>query len=84
MDGALRATDAMTVVEKIVSEAGDRMVEVYRRDNGTFGFDEYLWDADEAAWCQLGGGAHSYGIFDTLERAIAEAKARVAWRIREH
>jgi hypothetical protein len=74
----------MTVIETVVSERGDRKVEIYRRDNGTFGFDEYIWDEEDRAWCQLGGGIHSYAVIDTLERSIAEAKARVSWPVPEY
>ena len=65
------------VVKMIDDPHGGRRVELYRRANGTFGFEEWKYGADEGAWYPV--GRYSYGVFDTLERAEQEARGRVHW-----
>ena len=69
------------VIKTIMSEAGDRKLDIFRRDNGTFGFEEFFFDFEEKARCPVRG--QSYAIVDTVERATAEGMARVSWRARD-
>jgi len=69
------------VVKTIMSEAADRKLDIFRRDNGTFGFEEFFFDLEEEVWCPVPG--QSYAIVDTVERATAEGIARVSWRPRD-
>ncbi len=59
--------------------SGDRRrkVEIFRRDDGTFGFEEWKYGHEEQSWYP--SGYYSYAIIDDLEHAIAEARGRVAW-----
>ena len=43
----------------------------FRRDNGTYGFQEWNDDAEDGAW--LPNGKYSVAVADTAERAEAEA-----------
>lgn len=65
------------VVKTINDPRGGRRVEIYRRANGTFGFEEWKYGVDEKAWFPV--GRYSYAIIDTLERAEQEARSRVDW-----
>jgi hypothetical protein len=65
------------VVKTIEHPAGDRRVEIYQRDNGTFGFDELVYGTQERAWYPT--GQYSFAIIDTAERAEQEARGRVPW-----
>ena len=50
---------------------------MFQRADGTFGFEELKFWHEEQAW--LPEGKYSIAIIDSLERAIKEAKGRVAW-----
>lgn len=67
-----------TVVGSVNAPAGDRCVDVFRRAAGTFGFEEYRLDAEDAkGWFPIGGFADE--TFATADAAWAEARKRVAW-----
>ena len=60
------------------SPAGDHCVDVFARDDGTFGFEEYRRDfEDMKGWFPL----HRYSnqVFVTDRDALAHARATVAW-----
>ena len=60
------------------SPAGDHCVDVFARDDGTFGFEEYRRDfEDMKGWFPL----HRYSnqVFVTDQDALAHARATVAW-----
>ena len=65
------------VVMTIDDPRGGRRVEIYRRSDGRFGFEEWAYGADERAWYPV--GRFSYAVIDTLERAEQEAGSRVSW-----
>jgi hypothetical protein len=54
-----------------------RTVEVFQRDDHTYGFMEWRFWEDEKAW--VPEGRYSHAIIDTLEHAIREAQERVRW-----
>lgn len=58
---------------------GDNVcVDVFRRPDGTFGFDEFRRDPeDNRGWYSI--GHHGAAIFDTAAAALVAAKAKVAW-----
>ena len=66
-----------TVVRRIQSQDQRQRVEIYRRENGTFGFGALRWDEEEACFIPFGRYAESYT--DSLDRAFAEASSRVEW-----
>ncbi len=65
------------VLRTISEPSGARRVDVYRRPDGTFGFEELRYDEDEGAWLPF--GRYSHAVIDTLENADREARARVSW-----
>jgi hypothetical protein len=66
-----------SVVRRIQSPDHLRRVEIYRRDNGTFGFSALRWDEEVACFVPFGRYAESFS--DSLDRAVAEASGRVEW-----
>ena len=66
------------VLKSLENSAGDHCVDIFVRDDGTFGFDEYRRDPEDmSGWFSL--HRHSHQVFATAEDALAEAKSRVAW-----
>lgn len=69
---------AARVVSSINSPAGDHCVDIFVRDDGTFGFEEYRRDPEDMrGWFPL----HRYSsqVFATDQEALAKAKQTVAW-----
>ncbi len=70
---------AKNLVVKSINAAGeDRCVDLFRRPDGTFGFEEYRRDVeDQRGWFAIG----FYGdkTFDTDAGALAAAVAAVSW-----
>lgn len=69
---------ATRVVASFNSPAGDHCVDIFLRDDGTFGFEEYRRDVEDmSGWFPL----HRYSkqVFATDQDALARAKAAVAW-----
>ncbi len=55
-----------------------RCVDVFLRPDGTFGFEEYRRDSEDArGWFPVG----SFGdrVFDSAEAALADARQKVSW-----
>jgi hypothetical protein len=67
----------MQIVETILHPGGNRKVEIFRRPDGTFGFEEWQWLEEERCWCPLGG--HSMAVIDTMDHALGEVNGRIAW-----
>jgi hypothetical protein len=65
------------VLRTLYDTKGGRRVDIFERENGTFGFQEWTYGSDERAWYP--SGRYSNAVIDTLERAEAEARDRVAW-----
>jgi len=57
---------------------GSRRVDIIQRWDGTFGFKESLFSAEEQAWFPL-TYRRSTPILDSAETAIKEAKDRIDW-----
>jgi hypothetical protein len=69
---------AARVVASIASPAGDHCVDIFLRDDGTFGFEEYRRDPEDLkGWFPL----HRYAsqVFASDREALANAKAAIAW-----
>ena len=71
-------------MEKIIKETfmksdGTRKVEIFQRENKTFGFDELELEfgSEENSWYPV--GRYSLAIIDSLDNAIREAEGRVSW-----
>lgn len=66
------------VVASFNSPAGDHCVDIFAREDGTFGFEEYRKDPeDTSGWFSL----HRYSkqVFASDQDALVQAKAAVAW-----
>ena len=69
---------AAKVLNSIQNEAGDHCVDVFQRDDGSFGFEEYRRDPeDDRGWFPL--QRYSRQVFDSEASALATAKATVVW-----
>jgi hypothetical protein len=69
---------SIKVLNSLENSAGDHCVDIFVRDDGTFGFEEYRRDPEDmSGWFSL----HRYSrqVFATAEDALAEAKSRMAW-----
>ena len=66
------------VVASFNSPAGDHCVDIFVREDGTFGFEQYRRDAEDmSGWFPL--NRYSSKILATDQDALAQAKASVAW-----
>jgi len=62
------------------NSTGDHCVDIFVRDDRTFGFEEYRRDPeDERGWFSL--HRYSHQVFATAEDALAQAKSRVEWMV---
>jgi hypothetical protein len=67
----------MHIVKTIHDPRNKRKVQVFRREDGTFGFEEWKWLPEENCWSPLPKQITS--VIDTLEHALKEAKERIPW-----
>ena len=58
-----------------------RRVEIYRREDGTYGFEEWHFSEHETERCWIPTGRRFVTIAETLEIAENEARARIDWLI---
>lgn len=65
-------------VVHILYDAGrGRRVEIFRRENGSFGFSVWRYAADERVW--IPWGRYSECFIDSAAAAEREARERVEW-----
>ena len=66
------------VLQSINAPDGARCVDIFRRPDGRYGFEEYRRDPEDArGWFAIGGfGDRS---FDDADAALRAARSRVAW-----
>ena len=67
----------ITILKTIRHTDAIRKVEIFQRENGSFGFREMKWGKEELAWFQV--GKYSECICDTFENTIKEARSRIDW-----
>jgi len=66
------------VTRSIETPDGTRCVDLFRRPDTSFGFEEYRRDPeDTSGWFPI--GFHGDAIFPTEAAALAEARRHVAW-----
>ena len=66
------------VARSIEAPGGARCVDVFRRRDGLWGFEEYRRDAEDGrGWFQIGG--NDARAFGSEAEAIAAARATVGW-----
>ncbi len=66
------------VVDSILNSSGEHCTDIFCRDDGSFGFEEYRRDPEDGrGWFAL----HRFGdlVFATQEAALADARSRIAW-----
>lgn len=73
-----RIDKSWTVLARIETDDGHRCVDLFRRPDGTFGYEEFRRDPeDQGAWTPIRfASTVSYASF---EDASAAARAAVAW-----
>lgn len=66
------------VLRSIETDDGARCVDIFRRPDGTFGFEEYRRDAEDGrGWFPI--GFHASRVHATPDSALREALATVTW-----
>jgi hypothetical protein len=66
------------VLVSFENDTGNLCVEIFVRDDGTFGFEESRRDPEDLSdWFPL--HRYSHLVFETQEQALADARARVGW-----
>lgn len=66
------------VLNSLHNLAADRCVDIFVRDNGTFGYEEYRRDyEDGGGWFPL--NRYSNQVFDTESQALSQARLTVQW-----
>jgi len=69
---------ANKVVRSIETPDGGRCVDLFRRPDGSFGFEEYRRDPEDGSgWFAI--GFHAGAVFATEAAALTEARRRVGW-----
>jgi hypothetical protein len=71
------------VVASFNNETGDHCVDIFLRDDGSFGFEEYRRDHEDLlGWFSL----HRYHglVFPSESDALQRARSAVEWMIRGH
>jgi hypothetical protein len=69
---------AWNVLASRENAEANRCVDIFRRDDGSFGFEEYRRDPeDRGGWTLV--AYHAHRIFATRDEAEAAAAVSVAW-----
>jgi hypothetical protein len=69
----------MATIHTVVDEAKKRRVVVFRREDGSFGFEEERFSDEPMEMRWIPFGRYSICRCDTADRALAEAQNRVEW-----
>ena len=73
-----RIDKSWSVLKSYQTSDGNRCVDVFRRPDGSFGFDEFRKDPEDmGTWTPVAYYAGT--AYDTAEAALAEAVLRVWW-----
>lgn len=71
-------TERNTVLKSVNLPGDARCVDIFRRPDGTFGFEEFRRDAEDArGWFPIGFFGDT--VFESEETAVAAAKRNVPW-----
>ena len=67
-----------TVLQSLENFEHDRCVDLFRRDDGSYGFESFRRDPESrSGWFPVGGFAGE--VFDSGDAALQSARCRVAW-----
>jgi hypothetical protein len=73
-----RIDPSWIVVDSIENREHNRCVDLFRRPDGTFGFEEFRRDVEDAgAWTPV--QYYSHGVWPRKEAALNAAAQAVAW-----
>jgi hypothetical protein len=73
-----RIDPSWTVVDSIENNEHNRCVDLFRRPDGTFGFEEFRRDAEDAgAWTPV--QYYSHAAWPSREAALSAATRAVIW-----
>jgi hypothetical protein len=73
-----RIDKSWVVLKSIENDQHDRCVDLFRRPDGSFGFEEFRRDVEDAgAWTPV--AFYSGTAYATREAALSAAVARVVW-----
>ena len=73
-----RTEKSWVVFDSIENAEHDRCVDLFRRPDGSFGFEEFRRDVEDAgAWTPV--AYYSWAAYDSTEVALAAALVAVAW-----
>jgi hypothetical protein len=60
------------------TDDGGRCVDIFKRPDDTFGFEEYRRDSeDPSGWFQI--GCHKDRVYQTESAALSDALVRISW-----
>lgn len=82
MDSPVTAAQKNLVLRSIETPEGERCVDIFRRADGSHGFEEYRRDAEDGGgegrgWYAI--GSHGAGRYPALEEALEAARGAVPW-----
>lgn len=73
-----RIDKSWTVFDSMENAAADRCVDLFRRPDGSYGFEEFRRDAeDRGAWTPV--AYYSSAVYPTAAAALAAARREVSW-----
>ncbi len=73
-----RIDKSWVVLESVENDQHDRCVDLFRRPDGSFGFEEFRRDVEDAgAWTPV--AYYSGAAYATREAALGAAAARIVW-----
>ena len=73
-----RIDKSWVVFDSVENAEHDRCVDLFRRPDGSFGFDEFRRDAEDAgAWTPV--AYYSARTYDSADAALAAAIGNVVW-----
>jgi len=68
------------VLKSINFEGESRCVDLFKRPDGTFGFEEFRRDFEDGrGWFPV--GVFGYRVFDSEEDAWLEARLKISWLV---
>jgi hypothetical protein len=73
-----RIDKSWTVLQSIENDQHDRCVDLFRRPDGSFGFEEFRRDVEDAgAWTPV--RFYAGGLYRSAEAALDAARQAVVW-----
>jgi hypothetical protein len=72
-------SDMKAAVKELMSQDGTRKVQIFRRDDGSFGFESWRFSDEPLEGCWIPDGRYAEHVAPTQEIAEREARSRVDW-----